>query len=413
MLGIGLGGFMDGFQKAQDFKIKQRQQERLDQRAEREQTLNQRQDAEYARTQKMQDDVRQIGLNAQTDFNQRVAAGTAKPEDFDTIWREKAVPKLFELYGANGDIANMEYLRKWADSADTRRGAKLAHSAMTKVSMGDIPGAFRDAQEASKVAGYNGSGYEILGQDTIVSRENGPTLGTRVYLRGPDGKEISQDIPKGMEAQAINGVINPFEQARLNLEKQSKAAEAAAEDERKLDYRRREKEQDRLFGLGPTKENSDIYNMLVKEMPGPDELNQHRVGFAQLSKEEQWRLMEERRALLNRQPGITPSNRQDGGAPASSLPHKLTGKLDDPAAARPPASAAPQARPSRPSPEQSRRSNMDYMLKEAEQALADGHRPEAIADGLIQNGIPQDQWPPSLASALSGKGRLVTGLNVR
>lgn len=411
MLGIGLGGFMDGFQKAQDFKIKQRQQERLDQRAEREQTLNQRQDAEYARTQKMQDDVRQIGLNAQTDFNQRVAAGTAKPEDFDTIWREKAVPKLLELYGANGDHANMEYLRKWADSADTRRGAKLAHSAMTKVNTGDIPGAFSDAQEASKLAGYNGTGYVIEGQETIM--RDGAPIFTRLRLRGPDGKESIQDVPKGAEAKLINGVINPFEQARLNLEKQSKAAESAAEDERKLDYRRREKEQDRQLGLGLTKENSDIYNTLAKEY----ETNEDGVGFAQLPKEEQWRLMEERRALLNRRPGITPSNGQDGGAPASNPPHKLgnklTGKLDDPAAARPPASAAPQARPSRPSPEQSRRSNMDYMLKEAEQALADGHRPEAIADGLIQNGIPQDQWPPSLASALSGKGRLVTGLNVR
>ncbi len=409
MLGIGLGGFMDGFQKAQDFKMKQRQQERLDQRAEREQTLNQREDVEYNRALSQRNEIDAINAGAKAEFDKRIAAGTEQPDNFDAFWSKYTIPKMVNTYRAQGNLDMARKAQEWGDSDDARAGGKLFMSSLSKLQVGDYDGAIEDAIAGSKRQGYFAHGFEITGKDTLVTQKDGPVVGYQFNYKGADGKEGFKRVRLSELGSFIAGIGNPDAAWKSQLEAQKQAATRATERE---DYVWK-KQADKAFSDDSDKLRTKAIETLRKRMDGG--LAGTDRKFDDLPRAEQEKMIDEETAL-QKGPGISAPGIASS-APASSLPHKLgnklTGKLDDPAAARPPASAAPQARPSRPSPEQSRRSNMDYMLKEAEQALADGHRPEAIADGLIQNGIPQDQWPPSLTTALSGKGRLVTGLNVR
>lgn len=408
MLGAGLGGFITGLQGGMNARAN------IDER-KRTKVMEQRNDAEYDRATKQRAEIDGINTGAKAEFDKRVAAGTEKPDNFDTFWSNYALPKLKNTYLTQGNVDMANRVQAWGDSEDAKAGAKLAMSALTKAQTGDISGALSDATAAGKRKGYLAHGYEISGQDTIVD-QSGKLQGYRLYMKGPDGKDIQQDLPLDQVPKLIATYLNPEAAWQSQIEAQSANAKRAAEIS---DYRTK-KTIDKEMGGSADKSRSDAITALRKRMDGG--LAGTDPTFDSLSRDEQEKMISDEIAL-QKGTGITGEGRgPSSGAPAAPgrkvLMDKVTGqpvaqqKAPQP---QPQTSQSPLRVPAQPSsPEASRQDNMSYLLAEAEQALDNGVRPDRIAEELAANGIPEEAWPTSLKAAMTnGRRGVITGLGAR
>ncbi len=466
--GIGLGGFMDGFQKSQRLRMERdqdeqrqtlldRQMARQDKQDARQDGLNSRADAEYERAETQRKAISDIGIGAQKEFNSRVSAGTAKPGDFDSFWSSYALPKLKNTYLANGDLDSARKISEWGESADTKAGAKLAMSSILKARTGDITGALSDAMEVGKLKGYLDHSYDISGFDTLQEQEGGPVVGYRLNLKTPDGKDVQQDLPLAEIPKLIATYLNPEAAWKSQVDAQTKASEKAEE----LKTYEQKKQIDRKYGTGENKQRNDAISALRKRMNGG--LDGDEQKFDDLSREEQEKLIGKELELQGGQPGIGTAAQSSAGpradgqrAPAQKvLYNKNTGEIRNavaPDAAPAPNSSAQAAAAAKPrelstsekvaevraakvalgqgaNPEEvkqrlkssgipeyqwpefpapatpaegagSRADNVTYLIQAAEVAIKEGQHPQRIAEELAANGIPEDQWPPSLRTSV-------------
>lgn len=399
MIGIGLGGFVDGLEAGSRFR------ERRETRA-RDKVLQEREDTEYNRAVKQRDEISSINTQAQTEFQSRVDAGTAKPDQFDTFWSDYALPKLKNTYLAQGNMEMAEKVQQWGDSADTRAGAKLAMSAITKAQTGDAAGALADAMEAGKRKGYISHGFEIMGQDTIVD-PSGQLQGYRLKMKGPDGNEMTQDLPLNQVPKLIATYLNP------ETAWQSQIAAQQEEAKRKTDLQtyRDKKGIDKEFSTSGDKSRGDAITALRKRMDGG--LAGDEQKFDDLEREDQEKLIAQEIELQSGQPGL-------GATPTAPAPSGSSGRkvVVDTATGQP---VAPER--SQPAPQQqisgqarderapeSRQDRMQFLLSSVEPALKEGVPAERVADELRQNGVPEEAWPETLRRALVQRQRTAIGL---
>lgn len=432
MLGIGLGGFMDGFNKSQDMLQKRDE-------AKRKQVLADRQTKEYDRLSAQRDAIDNINADAKATFDAQVSAGTQKPENFDTFWTNFALPKLKNTYLLNGDIESAKQVQEWGDQEDTKKGAKLFAGALVKAQTGDGAGALADVIEAGKLKGYINNGYEVLGQESFTTESGVPAY--NIMLRTPDGKEVKQSV----RATDLPKVIATFGNPQAAWE--SQVAARASEQKRKeeLEDYKAKKVIDRQYGTGPTKERGDAITALRKRFDGG--LAGDETKFDDMPRDQQEKLINDELELVQGQPGL---GGQGAPAPAEKkvLVDTSTGKpvssgskpvaADKPQAKEEPATK-PQASAEKRIPGVPERAQADVrrrmeglqraaaqseapgisapapsaasadVVAQADEAIRSGAKIYDVAMGLQEAGVPESEWPASLKQAIA-KQRGVIGL---
>ncbi|MBP2564637.1 hypothetical protein J2766_001196 [Agrobacterium tumefaciens] len=433
MLGLGLGGFMDGFQKSQKLK-----QDWAD--AERKKVLADRQDKEYDRLTAQRDAIDNINADAKATFDAQVAAGTQEPADFLDWYHTHTVPKLTQTYLLNDDRASAEKVTEWANTHEAKTGARLFRSSVTKALSGDGAGAVEDAIKIGKLKGYINNGYEVLGQEALLGQD-GAQQGYRIKLKTPDGKDIVQDV----RTQDLPKLIATFGNPEAAWESQVAARAQADKDKKELETYEAKKKIDRQYGLGPTKDRAAAITSLRKRFEGG--LAGDETKFDDMPRDQQEKLINDELELVQGQPGL---GGQGAPAPAEKkvLVDTSTGKpvssgskpaaADTPQAKEEPATK-PQASaekrilgvPERAQADVRRRmeglqraaaqaeapgisgpapsSAPADVIAQADEAIRSGAKIYDVAMGLQEAGIPESEWPASLKQAIA-KQRGVIGL---
>lgn len=432
MLGVGLGGFMEGFNKSQDMLQKRDE-------AQRKQVLADRQTKEYDRLTAQRDAIDGINADAKATFDAQVSAGTQKPDDFLDWHHTNTVPKLTQTYLLNDDRASAEKVTEWANTHEAKTGARLFRSSVTKALSGDGAGAVEDAMKIGKLKGYINNGYEVLGQEALLGQD-GAQQGYRIKLKTPDGKDIVQDV----RTQDLPKLIATFGNPEAAWESQVAARAQADKDKKELETYEAKKKIDRQYGVGPTKDRGAAITALRKRFDGGmgDE-----PKFDDFPRDKQEKLINDELELVQGQPGL-----MGQGAPAPAekkvLVDTTTGKpvqsgAKPAAAEKPQAKEAPAAKPQASTekrvpgvPDRAQagvRSRMDGLQRAAAQAEAPGitaptptaASPDVIAQadeairsgakiydvamGLQEAGVPESEWPASLKQAIA-RERGVVGL---
>ncbi|UYZ08259.1 hypothetical protein CFBP5507_04425 [Agrobacterium salinitolerans] len=433
MLGIGLGGFMDGFNKSQDMLQKRDE-------AKRKQVLADRQTKEYDRLNAQRDAIDNINADAKATFDAQVSAGTQKPENFDTFWTNFALPKLKNTYLLNGDIESAKQVQEWGDQEDTKKGAKLFAGALVKAQTGDAAGALADVMEAGKLKGYINNGYEVVGHEAILGQD-GAQQGYRIKLKTPDGKDIQQDV----RTQDLPKIIATFGNPQAAWESQIAARAQADKDKKELETYEAKKKIDRQYGVGQTKDRGSAITALRKRFDGG--LAGDETKFDEMPRDQQEKLINDELELVQGQPGL---GGQGAPAPAEKkvLVDTTTGKpvssgskpaaADKPQAKEEPA-AKPQASAEKRIPGVPERAQADVrrrmeglqraaaqseapgisspapsaasadVIAQADEAIRSGARIYDVAMGLQEAGVPESEWPASLKQAIA-RERGVIGL---
>ncbi len=433
MLGVGLGGFMEGFNKSQDMLQKRDE-------AARKQVLADRTTREYERLTAQRDAIDGINADAKATFDAQVSAGTQKPENFDQFWTGYALPKLKNTYLLNGDIESANKVQEWGDQEDTKKGAKLFAGALVKAQTGDAGGALADVVEAGKLKGYINNGYEVIGHEAILGQD-GAQQGYRIKLKTPDGKDIQQDV----RTQDLPKIIATFGNPQAAWESQVAARAQADKDKKELETYEAKKKIDRQYGTGPTKERGDAITALRKRFDGG--LGGDEAKFDDMPRPEQEKLINAELELVQGQPGL---GGQGAPAPAEKkvLVDTTTGKPVSSAAK--PAPTAKQETKTAPAtqsppsaekripgvPERAQagvRSRMEGLqraaaqaeapgisapssssapadvIAQADEAIRSGARIYDVAMGLQEAGVPESEWPASVKQAIA-RERGVIGL---
>lgn len=390
MIGIGLGGFMDGYQKGRDIRNDKEDRERT-------KVLQERQDAEYKRVTDQRAQIDQINADAQATFDQKVSAGEVKPDAFDSFYSGYVIPKLKNTYLSQGNIDMADKVQAWGDTADAKRGAKLFSSALMKANTGDSAGALGDIMEMGKLKGYLDHGYEVTGSEDILV--DGKLTGHRIKMKMPDGEELVQDIMPGDLPKLIATFGNP----EAAWESQNAATTDARKRALELEEYRAKKEIDRQYSVndkGATR--ADAIKSLRTRFDGIEG-----PAFDDMGAEEQETLIRKEQELVSGQVGLAGAGRQatppEGAPRPGVVMDKVTGKPVQPAPQAAPATVRPDPAPvaREPSPEQqkARADNVAYQVEAAAVALQEGDNPERVRQNLLNNGIPEDLWPEALRKA--------------
>lgn len=438
MIGIGLGGFMDGFEKSQKLKQSWADANLKKADAERKKVLQEREDVEYNRVLDQRNASDKLAKDFQAEFDQKVKSGILTDDDFGNAYNKGFVQPRIKQLQLNGDIEGASKFQKWADDENTKTGSRAFMNSLRLFTMGDVDGGLDWLNKGAQTPGYFGEGYNF----SKVAQGTNPYTGNpgvTLQINRPDGEPITQtfdvkDIPK-----FVAGNFSP--DAASSWAKQQEEARKQASE---LDTYEKKKKIDQQFGVGPTKDRAAAIKSLEKEYVDPT----GKVTLYGLPKEEQEKLINERVALIrgDEMPGVP------GGAP--SRPEKkvlfdnTTGKIVDPKtvpASRPaPASAKEESAPKKEEPswmgslitgitgraseglarERQRfrdaasensapaatRASPEQVLQQANAAIENGASVEDVATGLQQAGVPEWQWPTVVQEQLRARQRAY-GLN--
>ncbi|AKC07183.1 hypothetical protein [Agrobacterium tumefaciens] len=418
MLGVGLGGFMEGFNKSQDMLQKRDE-------AARKQVLADRTTKEYERLTAQRDAIDGINADAKATFDAQVAAGTQEPADFLDWYQTHTVPKLTQTYLLNDDRESAAKVTEWANTHEAKTGARLFRSSVTKALSGDGAGAVEDAMKIGKLKGYINNGYEVLGQEALLGQD-GAQQGYRIKLRTPDGKDIMQDV----RTQDLPKLIATFGNPETAWESQVAARSQADKDKKELETYEAKKKIDRQYGIGPTKDRGAAISALRKRFDGGmgDE-----TKFDDMPRPEQEKLINAELELVQGQPGL---GGQGAPAPAEKkvLVDTTTGKpVSSAAKPAPTAKQETKTAPATQSPPSAEKrilgvperaqagvrsrmeglqrsattdapglasSGQDEALQQANVALRKGIGVDEVAAALHQAGVPEWQWPTSVQEEL-------------
>lgn len=199
MLGFGLGGFAQGFERGVGLGDRMYKQQR--QRAQ-DKTID------------------QATTEGQAAHTKAVAAGTAKPGDPADIMRH-VLPRMVAPLLKAGNFKAAEEIRGWAESDATRRATQLFGQGMIAGQAGDMRTAIGKFVEAGRTRGYGGN-YTISDPEQI---DGG---GMRVRIAGPDGREFVQEFRTADEVLRFGSTwLNPeaaFQQWQASRADQAKRA---------------------------------------------------------------------------------------------------------------------------------------------------------------------------------------------
>ncbi len=432
MLGVGLGGFMEGFNKSQDMLQKRDESARKQADAERKRVLQAREDLEYNRALDQRNASDKLAKDFQADFDQKVKDGVLADADFDAAYNKGFVQPRIKQLQLNGDIEGATKFQKWADDENTKTGSRAFMNSLRLFTMGDVDGGLDWLNKGAQVPGYFGEGYNF----TKVAQGTNPYTGNpgvTIRINRPDGEPITQtfdvkDIPNFVAGNFSPDAANSW----------AKQQEEKRKQESELTQYKRKKEIDQQFGTGPTKERGAAIKSLEKEHV--DELG--KTTLYSLPRDEQEKLINDRVALIrgDAMPGVS-----SGGASRAEkkvLFDNTTGKIVDPAVADRPSSAPQKEGPPPPArsgekpipgvpagaQEGVRRriedlqrgaekdapgisaASHDQALEQANAALEKGASVEDVANGLNQAGVPEWQWPAVVQEQLRARQRAY-GLN--
>lgn len=375
-LGVGLGAFMDSFQRGYAMR------EQIDDRNLQK---------------KNRDALTAIETEGQEKFKADVTAGAADPNKFDEFWTRYVLPKRKMELLKQGDVAGARALQEWGDSEAAKTGGRLFSAAMFKAQTGDAAGALADAIKAGQVNGYLDHGYELLGQEEIQD-EAGKTLGFRLSVKGPGGKKIEQDVAIADVPQVIATFANP------DAAWQSQVAKRDADRKREtelMDYESKKKIDQRYAAGG---DRADIYRKAREARMKND------LDFADLSPEEQdAAIRADLDAADSYARGAGQGEAAGLGAPAPAskkvMVDEATGLMVDPASVAAEKTAAPQRETqaaAAPTPTPRPQTRDDYkkaVLADAADNIAKGGNPQTIAQQLMNAGIGVEEWPEPLRRA--------------
>lgn len=433
-LGVGLGGFMDGFQKAQKLKQDWADADLKRADAERKKVLQEREDIEYNRALDQRNAADKLATDTQADFDNKVKAGILKPEEWDTFWNKNFVPGKVKQLQLNGNTEEALKLQKWADDANVRAGGNAFANSLQLFKLGDVDGGLDWLNKGAQTPGYFGEGYNFkkVAQGTNPYTGN---PGVTIQINRPDGEPITQTFDVKDIPNFVAGNFNP--DAAYAFSKQQEEARKQANE---LDTYEKKKKIDQQFGVGPTKDRAAAIKSLEKEHV--DELG--KTTLYSMPRDQQEKLINDRMSLIrgDAMPGV-PS-----GAPSRAekkvLFDNTTGKIVDPSATATPSSAPAKQESSQPTPAPSgekpipgvparaqdgvrRRiedlqrgarkdapgisaASHDQALAQANAALENGASVEDVANGLNQTGVPEWQWPKVVQEQLRARQRAY-GLN--
>lgn len=265
MIGVGLGGFMDGWNKMGEAQLADKRRALADQQATRQKTLDQREDAEYNRTLSQRNEIDAINTGAKQAFDARVSAGTEKPENYDQFWNDYALPKLKNTYLAQGNIDMANKVQAWGETEDARAGAKSFMGSLAKLQVGDYAGAIDDAIAGSKRKGYLSHNFDITGYDSLIAKEGGPTIGYRFNYKKTDGSVGYKDVLLPKLGQFIAGIGNP----KVAWESQVTAQQDLIKRKAELEDYEKKKQVDQKYGVGADQKiNGDVLDALRKRFDG-------------------------------------------------------------------------------------------------------------------------------------------------
>lgn len=457
-LGIGLGGFMSGFKQGQDIRLDKERSTLARERYDRQKVLDQREDAAYQRTEDQRQALEGAVTKSNSDFQAAVNAGTAKPEDSDEWFATHTVPLLKNTYLAKGDIDNADRVQQWADTADAKAGARLFKSAMLKAQSGDGIGALDDAIKVGQKQGYIAHGYEVQKHDKIV-QPDGTLVGYRIWLTDPEGKEVQQDILAADLPKTIATFLNP----EAAWESQLAAGQAEKKRQDALDDYRTKKEIDKEVGLGDSKLRGSAITALRKRMDGG--LGGEEAKFDDLPADQKEKLISEEIQLqrggtvtptpsAGPAPGLPAAGSTSASSPATQpastgrkvLVDTVTGRTVPTKPQQGPPKPAVQTsaddalgiidrvagnvrreigiltgkeapkqtsdarQPNASGKDRTRRSdglrrqdNIAYQVSAADVALREGVPLDRVVQGLLANGVPEEEWPASVKRALVAK----------
>lgn len=402
MLGIGLGGFVDGFSKGYGLR------QQMDEDKLRQQELD--------RAQTQRDRIDAISAETNEAFGAAVEAGEFDPSEFYKFWVDYALPRMRSELLMQGEYAAARQLTEWGESEAAKEGGRLFASAMFKAQTGNAAGALEDVIKAAQIEGYIEHGFELMGQDTITDAD-GNVLGYRLKIKDPDGNEVEQDIA----VQDLPNMIATFANPEAAWASQQEARAAAAEREADLeDFRSREEIKREVSGSGDNSAELRISAIeTLRERMAPDPLNPEAVTFDSLSAEEQDRLIQEEidlqtgartppapmpQVVVDQHSGqpVAPSQAASGqGFGLSPSSSQGGGGLRPPPPATNSATTAPNpAATPQPVPQGQSKTQM---IDRAAQMMVQGGNPQAIARALTNAGIQPEEWPDTLRQA-SGVG---------
>ncbi|CUX20268.1 MULTISPECIES: hypothetical protein [Agrobacterium tumefaciens complex] len=434
MLGSGLGGFMDSFQKGMQLK-----EARAD--ADRRKVLADREDAEYNRALEQRNAADTLAKGFQSDFDQKVKDGILSDADFDNAYQKGFVQPRIRQMQLNGDIQGATNFQKWADDKNTQSGSRAFMNSLRLFTMGDVDGGLDWLNKGAQIPGYFGEGYNF----TKVSQGTNPYTGNpgvTIKIARPDGEPITQTFDIKDIPGFVAGNFSP-DSASAWAKQQEEARKQASE----LKVYEQKKKIDRQYGLGQTKDRAAAITSLRKRLDGG--LVGDETSFDDLPRPQQEKLIEQELELQQGQPGLmgqtTPAPAEKKvlvdtaiGKPVASGPKPAP--ADKPEAK--PSGSDTKAKPAQTSErirglpdhfqgvrgrveELKRLSEADApgvgasspsdasqqeALAQAETALEKGASIDEVAAGLQQAGVPEWQWPTAIQENLRERQRSY-GLN--
>jgi hypothetical protein len=434
MLGIGIGGFVEGMVRGyglrEDMKDRElAREERAEDRKYRAEEMQfrredrafQREDREFARSERNREVGNRNRLESiQTDARERFEEGVEKGKydsgEFEKFWTEYALPKYQAELILQNDIEGATALADWSATQGAKRGRQLFGQAMGAAQTGDYAGALDSAIEAGKVQGYIGNGFEISEKEEITD-EDGTLLGYRVTMTDGAGNENQQDIAIEDVPTFVSRFANPT--AAFESQQATQARQVEREEDM-ADYRTKAEIDAEFDNEAGGKSRADAITALRKSMPG-DPYDESIASFDKMDRAEQERMIAEEIALQSgggvaatppagrvvvdtqtgqpvpaAQPTADATGLGESTKPAQRAPAGGPGLGIGPAPSQRPApviNGAPDTGIASP-PSAAESVNM------AAQEMVSGGNPQEIAKRLTALQIPQSKWPSSITQAL-------------
>ena len=398
MFGLGLGGFVQGFERG--LSAREGLEDRRERRADRQERREER-----ARERQNQEQIAGIGRAA----NEEIAGGANREDVESRYWRQ-----IQDTYAAQGRPDLARQFQQWVRGDEAQRGVRHFQNGMVMFEMARRPdGTFdpevmnrglAELRSAQRLNAYGGDRQFDFRPIVEGEGDQARTIGYRVSFRGDDGKNVERDIAPGDIPRAAALLFNPqqaFEDRRQQDERRATERRQTATTER-ADWQKAEEQ--------VRKEHEDRRSTEADAGPRSPGAPAPLKPWDELPEEERDRRIRER--VQTRTP---PSQRQPGlagaGGPSAPAPRsgfdRLTGQPAGPTAPpAAPSAAARQAPPglttSVPAPTAGpgATSRSDDPAAAAQDALQRGESPDIVARGLRRAGIPLDQWPESLRAAV-------------
>jgi len=326
-LGIGLGGFINGFERGIDIKhkLEDREATLADRQLAREDAARARQasieDRQFALSERerglgQREAIDKIQNDSRQEFDAAVERGDKKADEFEKNWIENVLPKLKATLIQQNNFDGASALDTWAETEDAKKGTKLFGKAMFQAMSGDHEAAMKTAVEIGSLKGYV-DGFEIEDQRAIKD-EDGKVMGYRLSILGDDGKKIEQDIAIEDIPKVISIFANPAAAAQTQLS----ALAAKTARTQKLEDTQAEAQIKRNVEAPTAAEmRVDAIDSLRESMAASD-INPDAVAFDDLSTKDKEQLVENELALRQGRAAVVPKQ--------NAIVDKLSGEIARP-----------------------------------------------------------------------------------